>query len=82
MEFFGGRNRNIASEDGHLAGETSPPPGGVLLELCSDSHSFLVPFTFLCPLRFFLLEFEHQLFVKDFETIRGSMGVLLRTLFK
>ena len=34
-----GRNRNIASEDGHLAEDFSPPPGGVLLKRCSDSHS-------------------------------------------
>ena len=35
---FAGRNRNIVSEDGYLAEETSPPLGGVLLERCSDSH--------------------------------------------
>ena len=34
-----GRNRIIASEDGHLAEELSLPPGGVLLKQCSDLHS-------------------------------------------
>ena len=35
-------NRNIASEDGHLAEDLSSRPGGVLLKQCSDSHSFWV----------------------------------------